>query len=182
MNESVTAASEKRSNLVINVISIVVPVVVAVLLGLPQKIELGEWTRSLPHVIGTINSVTAAALVLGLVFVKMKRIALHRAMMTLAFGLGGVFLVCYVTYHLSNPANRFTGEGFWRYVYFFALISHVLLSLIVLPLVLRAMYFAVTGQFEAHRRIVRFAYPIWLYVAVSGVTVYLFVYQLFPSR
>jgi putative membrane protein len=175
------SAVGKQSKIAINIISFVIPIVVAILLGIPRKLDLGEWTKSLPHVIGTINSLTAVALVLGFAFIKMKRIRLHQAMMTLSFGLGGVFLICYVTYHLSNPANRFTGEGLVRYVYYFTLITHVGLSLIVLPLVLRAMYFAANGRFQEHRRVARFAYPIWLYVAITGVLVYLFVYQLFPA-
>lgn len=176
-----TVQTDRSSNTVINVISIVIPVVVAILLGVPQKIDLGEWTKMLPHAIGTINTLTSVALVLGLVFIKLRKIKLHQAMMTLSFGLGGLFLICYVTYHISNPSNRFAGEGFVRYIYFFTLISHVGLSLVVLPFVLRAMYFAATGRFGDHRRVVRFAYPIWLYVAVSGVMVYAFVYHLFPA-
>ena len=99
-----------------------------------------------------------------------------------AFSLGAVFLVCYVAYHVSNPANKFTEEGGIRYVYFFFLITHILLSLIVLPLVLRSLFYAVIGQFERHKKIVKYAYPIWLYVSASGVIVYLLLYQLFPSK
>jgi putative membrane protein len=174
--------NQKRSNIFINAISIVVPLVVAILLGVPAKLDLGTWTRSLPHAIGTINILTSIALILGLVFIKLKKIKLHQSMMTAAFGLGGLFLICYVLYHLTNPSNKFNGEGFIRYVYFFTLLTHIGLSLVVLPLVLRAMYFAATRQFVAHKKIVRFAYPIWLYVSVSGVMVYLFVYQLFPAK
>ncbi len=100
-------------------------------------------------------------------------------MMTLSFVLGGLFLVCYVLYHLTNPANRFTGEGIARYFYLFTLATHIGLSLVVLPLVLRAMFYAVTKQFAAHKKIVKYAYPIWLYVSVTGVVVYLMLYQLF---
>ena len=174
--------NQKKSNIFINTISIVVPLVVAILLGLPAKLDLGGWTRSLPHVIGTINSLTTIALILGLAFIKLKKISLHRSMMTASFGLGGLFLICYVLYHLTNPSNKFNGEGFVRYVYFFTLITHIGFSLVVLPLVLRAMYYAATKQFAAHKKIVRFAYPIWLYVSVTGVLVYLFVYQLFPAK
>lgn len=177
-----TVLEEKKSKVFINTISIVIPLVVAVLLGIQNKLELGEWTRSLPHVIGAINSLTTLLLILGFIFIKFKKIQAHRLMMALAFGLGGVFLVCYVIYHLTNPANKFNGEGFVRYIYFFTLISHIGLSLVVLPLVLRAMYFAITKQFTNHRNIARFAYPIWLYVSITGVMVYLFVYQLFPAK
>jgi putative membrane protein len=177
-----TVNQERKSRILINTISIVVPVIVAVLLGMPNKLELGSWTKNLPHLIGLINSLTSFALVLGLIFIKTKKIDAHRLMMTISFALGGVFLICYVTYHLSNPSNRFSGQGLIRYVYFFTLVTHVGLSLVVLPLVLRAMFYALTRQFSHHRRIVRYAYPIWLYVSVSGVFVYLMLYQLFPSK
>lgn len=170
--------SELKSGFWINLISIVVPLVVAILLGVPTKLDLGDWTKNLSHVIGAVNSLTTVLLVAGWIFVRQNKINLHRAAMTASFALGAVFLVCYVTYHLTNPANRYTGEGFSRYVYFFFLITHVLLSLVVLPLVLRAMFFAVTNQFEKHKRIVRYAYPIWLYVSATGVIVYLMLYHL----
>ena len=162
----------------INLLSVVVPVIVAILLGLQAKLDLGGWTKSLSHVIGAINSLTTVLLVAGLVFIRQNKINLHRAAMTGAFSLGALFLICYVTYLLTNPANRYNGEGFSRYVYFFFLITHVLLSLVVLPLVLRAMFFAVTNRFDRHKRIVRYAYPIWLYVSASGVIVYLMLYHL----
>ncbi len=181
MENTANLESGKKSNVLINTISIVVPILVVLLLALP-KIDLGEWTRSLPHVTGTINTLTTLALILGLVFIKLRKIKLHQSMMTAAFGLGGLFLICYVLYHLTNPANKFNGEGFARYVYFFTLITHIGFSLVVLPLVLRAMYYAATKQFAAHKKIVRFAYPIWLYVSITGVMVYLFVYQLFPAK
>jgi putative membrane protein len=182
MENAATLENQKKSNLFINAISIAVPVVVAILLGLPSKLQLGEWTKTLPHVIGLLNSLTTLTLILGLVFIKIKKINFHQTMMTISFALGGVFLICYVLYHLTNPANKFNGEGFVRYVYFFTLISHVGFSLVVLPLVLRAMFYAATKQFAAHKKIVRFAYPIWLYVSITGVIVYLLVYQLFPAK
>lgn len=181
MENTANIESGKKSNVLINTISIVVPLVVVLLLSIP-KLDLGEWTRSLVHVIGMINTLTTVTLVLGLIFIKLKKIKLHQSMMTIAFGLGGIFLICYIIYHLTNPANRFTGEGFVRYVYFFTLITHIGFSFVVLPLVLRAMYYAATKQFAAHKKIVRFAYPIWLYVSITGVMVYLFVYQLFPAK
>ncbi|HEX8266802.1 MAG TPA: DUF420 domain-containing protein [Pyrinomonadaceae bacterium] len=178
INAQTAERANDKSIFWINLLSVVVPVIVAVLLGLPAKLDLGEWTKSLSHVIGAINSLTTVLLVAGLIFIRQNKINLHRAAMTGAFSLGALFLVCYVTYHLTNPANRFNGEGFSRYVYFFFLITHILLSLIVLPLVLRAMFFAVTNRFDRHKRIVRYAYPIWLYVSASGVIVYLMLYHL----
>jgi len=177
-----TIDKERKSRIFINTISIVIPVIVAVLLGLPKKVELGEWTKNLPHAIGFINSLTSLTLIFGLIFIKSNQVKAHRAMMITSVVLGAIFLICYVTYHLSNPENRFSGEGAVRYVYLFILATHILLSVVVLPLVLRALFFATTGQFERHKKIVRFAYPIWLYVSLSGVTVYLMLYQLFPSK
>lgn len=173
---------EKKSMFLINTLSVVIPVVVAILLGLPYKLELGNWTKSLSHVIGLINSLTTLALIAGLIFIKQKKINLHRAAMIISFALGGLFLVCYVLYHLTNPANKFYGEGSIRYVYFFTLITHIALSLVVLPLVLRAMFYAVTRQFAAHKKLVKYAYPIWLYVSVTGVAVYLMLYHFYPAK
>lgn len=165
----------------INVLSLAVPVVVAGLLAFPNKLDLGGWTKSISHLIGLINTLTTLVLVSGLFFIKQNKINLHRGAMTTAFGLGIVFLVCYVLYHLTNPANKFQGEGIVRYVYLFVLFTHILLSLVVLPLVLRAMFFAVKGQFEKHKKVVKYAYPIWLYVSATGVAVYFMLYWLFPS-
>lgn len=174
--------NQKKSKFLINAISIGVPVIVAVLLALPNKLDLGSWTKNLPHIIGLINSLTTLTLILGLIFIKQKNIIRHQAMMTTSFALGGLFLVCYVLYHLSNPSNKFNGEGAIRYFYLFILISHIGFSLVVLPLVLRAMFYAATKQFARHKKIVRFAFPIWLYVSITGIIVYLMIYQLFPSK
>jgi putative membrane protein len=175
----VAPREEKKSLLAINVLSIVVPLAVAVLLSFPNKLDLGGWTKNLSHAIGIVNSLTSILLICGLILIKRNKIASHRIVMTTAFCLGGLFLIFYVTYHLSNPANRFAGEGFVRYVYLFVLASHIGLSLVVLPLVLRAMFFAVTAQFDRHKSIVRFAYPIWLYVSITGVIVYLMLYHIY---
>ncbi len=173
---------EAKPKLLINVLSIIVPIAVAVLISFPNKLDLGGWTKNLSHVIGIINTLTTIALIAGLVFIKQKKVHQHRIAMTTAFALGGLFLVSYIIYHGTNPANVFNGEGSSRLVYLTLLISHIGLSLIVLPLVLRAMYFAVTKQFEKHKRTVKFAYPIWLYVSATGVIVYLMLYHFFPAN
>lgn len=173
---------ESKSKLLINIISIVVPLAVAVMFGFTNKVSLGDWTKVLPHFIGGINFLTTLVLIAGFIFIRQRKIDLHRIAMTTAFALGGLFLICYVTYHISNPANKFSGEGIVRYFYFFFLITHIGFSLIVLPLVLRAMFFAITGQFVRHKNLVKYAYPIWLYVSATGVIVYLLLYQLFPTK
>ncbi|MCC5648205.1 DUF420 domain-containing protein [Emticicia sp. CRIBPO] len=168
--------TEKKSSLrLINIISVVIPVVVALLLGIRMKFDLGAWTKTLPLINAIINSATAVFLLVGLWFIKSKNIEAHRKAMTAAFSLGALFLVFYVIYHLSNQATPYGGEGAIRYFYYFNLISHILASLIVLPFVLRAYYFGFTGRYEEHRKITKIAYPIWLYVSVTGVIAYLMI-------
>jgi putative membrane protein len=167
---------EQKSSLrTINILSVIIPLVVAVLLGIRTKPDLGVWTKVLPHLNAAINSSTAILLLLGWYFIRNKNQTAHRRVMTLAFMLGGLFLVFYVIYHLTNPSTSFGGEGVIRYVYYFVLISHIVLSLVVLPLVLRAFYFAWVRDFVRHKRLVKFAYPIWLYVSVTGVLAYLMI-------
>lgn len=180
--ENAINRQERGSLLLINILSVIIPVVVAILLSFPNKLDLGVWTKNLSHAIGIINSATTILLIIGLFSIKQGKIVQHRVVMTAAFVLGALFLVCYVTYHISNPANKFKGEGFVRFIYFFVLITHIVLSLVVLPLVLRAMYFAVTNQISRHKSIVKYAYPIWLYVSATGVVVYLMLYHLFPTK
>lgn len=179
MNTQPLSSDEQRRNQttlwLINIVSIAVPIVVALLLGIRTKVDLGAWTKILPHAIGGINSLTSILLVIGFLAIRQRKIAVHRACMCSAIALGALFLVCYVTYHLSNPSTSFGGVGAIRYVYYFVLISHILLSLVVLPLVLRAFAYAWCGMFEQHRRIARFAFPIWLYVSVTGVIAYLMI-------
>ncbi len=161
--------------LLINVVSITVPVVVALLLGIRTKIDLGDWTRTLPHWIGFINSLTTVLLIAAWIAVSNKKYKLHAALMIASIALGALFLVCYVTYHMSNPSTAYGGQGLLRYIYYFILLSHVLLSLVVLPLVLRSFAFAVTRQFQRHKRLAAYALPIWLYVSATGVIVYLMI-------
>ena len=160
---------------IINILAIAIPVAVAALLGIRQKIDLGTWTKVLPHVIGVINTLTAVMLILGYYFVKKNNLSAHRQAMTAAFLLGAVFLVCYILYHISNESTPFGGQGVIRPVYYFLLISHITLSIVVVWFVLRAVYFGYTNQLPAHRKAVKWALPIWLYVSISGVVVYLMI-------
>lgn len=171
-----------RSAWFIDGISVVVVAVVAILLAMPEKLVLGDWTKVLPHVIGSVNTLTSAVLLCGLFFIKKGRVELHRYAMTTAFLLGVVFLISYITYHISNPSSKFAGTGLIKGFYLATLASHILLSLIVLPLVLRAMFYAVSGDFVRHKRTVKFAFPIWLYVSVTGVIVYALVHQVYVPK
>ncbi|WP_266362287.1 DUF420 domain-containing protein [Tellurirhabdus rosea] len=165
----------QKTERLITILSAAIPVVVAILLGIRQKVDLGEWTTVLPHLNGVINSVTTITLLLGYYFIRQKNITAHRAMMLTSFALGSLFLVTYVLYHLSNESTPFGGEGWIRPVYYFLLVSHILLSIGVVWFVLRAVYFALTNQIARHKAVVRWALPIWLYVSTTGVIVYLLI-------
>ena len=159
------------------VLSIVIPLVVAALMFLPEEWHLefgGADLRSLPFFHAILNGSTAVLLFTGFVLIKNKQINWHRISMVVAFLLSAVFLLSYVISKLSNPPVPFGGEGFVRHAYFFVLITHILLSVPVLPLALLAIYRGMTGEFDKHKKIVKWAFPIWMYVAITGVLVYLF--------
>ncbi len=170
-----TNNSKKTSLKTINIISVAVPLVVAILLGIRTKPDLGEWTRILPGLNAIINSTTAILLLAGKWFILKNDRENHRKVMSLAFICGAVFLVSYVIYHLTNASTSFGGDGSIKIFYYFILISHILLSLVVLPLVLRAIFFAWNADYAAHVKMVKYAWPIWLYVSVTGVVAYLMI-------
>lgn len=166
---------KNKSMLWIRVFSIAIPLAVAVLLSLPTKLNLGEWVYTLPHAIGIINTLTSICLIVAFVAVKKGNIKLHQQMNSSAFILGALFLVMYVLYHASAESTAYGGEGGLRYVYYGLLISHILLSIGVVPLVLLAFFYALNGMIEKHKKIVKYTFPIWLYVSVTGVAVYLMI-------
>lgn len=166
---------ERKANRVINSLALAIPIAVAVLLGIRQKVDLGSWTSYLPHINGIINSLTSVLLLLGLYFIRQKNSVAHKRTMLMAFTLGSLFLVSYVLYHLTNESTPFGGEGWIRPVYYFLLVSHIVLSVVVVWFVLRAVYFALSGQITKHKQTVKYAFPIWLYVSITGVIVYLMI-------
>ncbi|MDG1146767.1 MAG: DUF420 domain-containing protein [Crocinitomicaceae bacterium] len=160
----------KQAKLLIYTLSAVIPVVVAVLFGI--KIE-GVDLSCLPPVYATINGVTAVLLVLALVAIKKKNMKLHRGLIRVCLLLSLLFLALYVSYHMTSNSTEYGGE--MRGLYLVILISHILLSIAVIPLVLFTYLFAWQGQFEKHKKWTRFTWPIWFYVAVTGVLVYLMI-------
>ena len=151
-------------------ISIVIPVVVAILftVRIPNVASLSF----LPPISATVNGITAVILLLALKAIKSKNIKLHKNLMKTAIALSLIFLLMYVAYHMTSDSTPYGGEGFIRYVYFFILISHIILSIGIIPMVLFTYVRAFTKQFEDHKKIARYTFPIWLYVAVTGVIVY----------
>lgn len=169
------AKTKKNSLLIVRVLSVAIPLLVAALMGIRQKLDLGQWVYTLPHVIAILNTLTSLCLIMALVAIKKKNIALHKAMNTTALALGACFLLCYVTYHASADSTDFGGTDTMRYIYYFFLISHIILSVSVVPLVLMSFYHAWNKDFQKHRKLVKYTFPIWLYVSLTGVIVYVFI-------
>lgn len=161
-----------KNDKLINLVSLLIPIAVAILIGIQTKLALGSWTKILPHVIGFINSTTAVTLIIGFIAIKNKDIESHRKSMGIAFVQGGLFLILYILYHISNPSTSFGGQGSIKTIYYILLISHIGLSIGVVRLVLFAIYHALSGDIKSHKKAVRWAFPIWLYVSLSGVAVY----------
>jgi putative membrane protein len=128
--------------------------------------------RFLPALEGVLNGLCAAALLAGFYFIRRGRVLAHRNAMITAFGLSVLFLVCYVAHHALHGDMHFAGTGAIRSVYLSILISHIVLSMVALPLILITFFFSLTKRFRQHRAIARYTLPIWLYVSVTGVVVY----------
>ncbi len=174
MNNTVkTDRKEKRINRLITVVSIAVPLVVAILFGI--KIPGVEPLSFLPPIYATINGITAVLLILALIAIKKGRRDTHQKLMTSCVVLSVLFLIMYVAYHMTSESTPYGGEGFLRTVYFVILISHIVLSIVVIPLVLKTYARAYLGHYERHRKLARITFPVWLYVAVTGVVVYLMI-------
>jgi putative membrane protein len=153
-----------------------VPVLVGYLILKPVAGAIqGSWVLMLPHINAVINAATSMLLLAGFIFIRKKLISQHRFCMLTAFFMGCLFLVGYIIYHSSVPSTSFGGQGIIRILYYFLLISHILLAIAVVPFVLLALYHALRNNIERHKRIVKFAFPVWLYVSVTGVLVYLLI-------
>jgi putative membrane protein len=154
-------------------LSVLIPLAVAVLFGMP-KVQ-GYDTSFLPPIYATINGITALLLIIAVAAIRNGKRRLHENIMKACIGLSALFLILYLVYHLTSESTAFGGEGPLRHVYFFILITHILLSIGVIPLVLFTFVRALTGDFKRHRALARLTFPIWLYVAVTGVVVYLMI-------
>jgi putative membrane protein len=176
MFKAVFKKNDQLANGVIGVFSVVVFLVV-VSLGRFKLLDLELGFD--PHIFATINAVINSSvsilLILGLVFVKQKKYELHRLVMFIAMVLSFLFLVSYISHHLLTADTHFGGQGAIRIVYFTLLISHIILAAIILPFILLTTYRALTADFLAHKKMAKITFPIWLYVSISGVLVYLFI-------
>jgi uncharacterized membrane protein YozB (DUF420 family) len=133
----------------------------------------------LPHINAALNAVAGVLLLIGRVHIARRRIAAHRATMVAALGVSALFLVGYITYHVSAPIFVFRGQGAIRPIYYALLISHVLLAAVAIPLILVTVWPALRRDDARHRRWARWTWPVWMFVSVSGVVVYLMLYQIY---
>ena len=154
------------------VLSVALPLAVAILF----KVKIPGYDLSfLPPIYASINGLTAILLVIAVVAIKNQKRMLHENLMKTCIGLSAAFLVMYVLYHMTSDSTPYGGEGPMRIVYYVILISHILLSVAVVPLVLFTFSRALSGNFERHKALAKFTFPIWLYVAITGVIVYLMI-------
>jgi len=153
-------------------ISILIPLVVAILFGV--KIP-GYDLSFLPPIYASLNGLTAVLLLAAVFSIKRGQRHVHELLMKLCIGLSAAFLVMYVLYHMTSDSTPYGGEGVIRYVYFFILISHIILSIAVIPMVLFTFSRALNEDFSRHKVLAKYTFPIWLYVAVTGVIVYLMI-------
>jgi putative membrane protein len=153
-------------------VSIIIPLVVALLFKV--KIDGYDFTF-LPPIYATINGLTGVLLVAAVMAIKKGNKSLHETLIKVCMIFSAAFLVMYVLYHMTSESTSFGGEGAIRYVYFIILITHILLSIVIVPLILFSYMRAWFGEYEKHRTLVKYTFPLWLYVAVSGVIVYIMI-------
>jgi len=162
--------SETKHKKLIIFISIFLPVAVASLFGI--KIPNVEPLSFLPPIYASINGLTAILLILAVIAIKKGNRKLHERLMKTNIGLSILFLLMYIAYHMTSDSTEFGGEGVIKIVYFSVLISHILLSVAIIPLVLITYVRTLSEEFDRHKKIAKITFPLWLYVAVSGVVVY----------
>jgi putative membrane protein len=168
--------SEKLVRNIIIVISLAVPALVTALFYVaPPQLELGIDLKFFPRFHAILNSLTTVALLIGLLFIQQKNIKGHRASMMTAFGLSSIFLVSYVFYHSMSEPTTYGGEGVLKIIYYIILISHIILAAAVLPFILFTFYRALNDEIAKHKKIAKITFPIWLYVAITGVLVYVLI-------
>lgn len=141
-----------------------------------------KYLYALPHLNAILNATSGLLLVTGYMFIRRRQITAHRNCLIAALVTSTVFLASYLTYHYYHGSTRFTGQGVVRPVYFAILLSHTILAALIVPFIVVTLYRAARGQFSKHRRIARWTFPMWLYVSITGVVVYLLLYQIYPAR
>ena len=167
---------EKKYKKLIVALSVILPLAVAALFGI--KID-GVDLSVLPPIYASINGLTAIVLIVAVLAIKSGKRKLHEKLMKTAIALSCLFLLMYVAYHITSETTEYGKDGFSRYIYYFILISHIFLSIAVIPLVLFTYVKGIAGNFSSHKKLARITFPIWLYVAITGVVVYGMIYPFY---
>ena len=171
--EATATDVDKKYNKWIVILSIFIPLAVAALFVV--KIPDATPLTFLPPIYATINGLTAILLIWAVISIKNGKKRLHEKLMKTCIGLSIAFLMMYIAYHMTSESTAYGGEGTIKYVYYFILLTHILLSIVVIPLVLISYVRALTERFDRHRKIAKITFPVWLYVAVTGVIVYIMI-------
>ena len=188
--------NQKKYNKLITAVSVLIPLVVALLLFLKwdadklvfdlrapnsepitlvENLPAAKPLKSLPPIYSSTNAVTALLLVFAYIAIRRKKVKFHESLMKVSIALSLSFLVMYIAYHITTDPTPFGGSGLIKYTYYFILISHILLSIVLIPLVLISYVRAFQKAFPSHKKIARITFPIWLYVTITGVIVYLMI-------
>ncbi|CAI8433160.1 MAG: Uncharacterised protein [Polaribacter sejongensis] len=170
-------AQEKKYKKIITALSIIIPLAVAALFGVNLRklgFDVAPFTF-LPPIYASLNGLTAIILIAAVIAIKKGNRKLHEQLNTSAIACSLLFLLLYIAYHMTSDSTKFGGEGVLKYIYYFILITHIILSVIVIPFVLTTYMRAKLGKFPAHKKIAKITFPLWLYVAITGVVVYLMI-------
>jgi len=170
-------AQEKKYKKIITALSIIIPLAVAALFGVNLRklgFDVAPFTF-LPPIYASLNGLTAIILIAAVIAIKKGNRKLHEQLNTSAIACSLLFLLLYIAYHMTSDSKKFGGEGVLKYIYYFILITHIILSVIVIPFVLTTYMRAKLGKFPAHKKIAKITFPLWLYVAITGVVVYLMI-------
>ncbi len=167
--------NDKQARLLILTVSFVVFAAVVILSRVKLEVDLGFDIHVFAKINAVINSCVSILLIAAFIAIKSKNYIRHRNLMMVAMILSILFLVSYIAHHLLAGDTKFGGEGTIRYIYFFILITHIFLAAIILPFILFTAYRSFTGEFEKHRKLAKYTWPLWLYVSITGVVVYLMI-------
>lgn len=155
--------------------SVIIPLLVAVLYFIPKTNSSNNILDSLPLLNAVINGATSLLLITAVIAVKKGKKILHKKLMITALVFSVCFLLSYVLYHSTHESTKYGGEGLIKLIYYFILLTHILLSALIVPLVLITFFRAITEKFDKHKKLARITFPLWLYVTISGVLVYILI-------
>ncbi len=167
--------NDKQARLLILTVSFVVFAAVVILSRIQLKVDLGFNIHVFALINAVINSCVSILLIAAFAAVKQKNYERHKKLMLIAIVLSVLFLVSYIAHHLLAGDTKFGGEGAIRYIYFFILITHIFLAAVILPFILFTAYRSLTGEYAKHKKLARYTWPLWLYVSITGVVVYLLI-------